>query len=179
MQHLRIAHPLRYFGKQQIVSHAVKIGTEIEIDDARLLSHDALGDQPDRVMGCPLRTITIRSRLEVSLKERLQYQLERPLHHAIPYGRDRQHADLSPILGYLVLPRFHGQVRALDQLAPYPLEKALRALYLDRLERHAVNSRRAVVGFRKCIGFSERFHFADVNIDPPATPGRFSLRLDV
>ena len=86
--------------------------------------------------------------MEVSLKDRLHYQLERPLNHAIPDGRYRQHADLSSILGYFALPRFHGSIGALDQLVPYLLEKALCTLSLDGLERHAVDARRAVVGFR-------------------------------
>src|ERR1700689_3964499 len=89
-QHLYIAHSLRYFAEQQIVSHVVKIGTQINVDDARLLPHNALGDPPNRIMSCPLRTIAIRSRLEVRLEDRLQNQLQRTLNHAIPDSRYRQ-----------------------------------------------------------------------------------------
>ena len=170
VQHLGIAHPLRYLAEQQIVPHVVKIGTQINVNDARLLTHNALGDPPDRIMGSPLRTITERSRLEVRLEDRLQYQLERTLDHPIPDSRYRQHANLSPILGYLALPRFERHIGTLDQFVPYLLEKALDALCLDGLERHAVNARRTVIGFRQRIGSSQCFHLADVNVDPPETP---------
>ena len=45
-----------------------------------------------------------RSRLEVGLKDRLQYELERPLHHPIPDRRYRKDADLAPILRYFLPP---------------------------------------------------------------------------
>src|SRR5580700_9851348 len=99
-------------------------------------------------MSCPLRTITIRSRLEVRLEDRLQYQLQRTLNHPIPDSRYRQHADFSSVLGYLTLPCFQWHIGTLDQFAPYLFEKILRALPLDHLERHAVNTGRAVIGFR-------------------------------
>ena len=47
-----------------------------------------LGHPVDCFMRCPLGTISKRSRLEVCLEDRLQYELERPLHHAIPDCRN-------------------------------------------------------------------------------------------
>jgi hypothetical protein len=44
---------------------------------------------------------------------------------------------------------------------------------------YPVNSRGSVALLGELIGFPESFSFADVNIQPPESPSRFSLRLDV
>src|SRR5262245_62905158 len=41
-------------------------------------------------MSYPLGTISKRARLEVGLEDRLQYELERPLHHPISDRRNRE-----------------------------------------------------------------------------------------
>ena len=46
------------------------------------------------------------------------------------------------------MPCFQWYVGTLDQFVPYLFEKTRRALRLDALKRHAVNSRCAVIGFR-------------------------------
>jgi hypothetical protein len=49
--------------------------------------NDCLGHSVDRLMSCLLGSVSKRSRLEVGLKDRLQDELERPLHHPIPDSR--------------------------------------------------------------------------------------------
>jgi len=50
--------------------------------------------------------------------------------------------------------------------------------HLKKLEEE-VSAWRPVVAFRHPVGFVECFHLADMDVQPPKTPGRFSLRLDV
>ena len=66
--------------------------------------NDRLGHPVDRFMSCPLGTISKRPRLEVRLEDRLQYELERPLHHPVPDRRNRKDADFAPVLRYLLPP---------------------------------------------------------------------------
>ena len=82
----------------------VKIAAQVDIDNACLVLNDCSGHSVDRFMSCPLGTISKRARLEVSLEDRLQYQLERALHHPVPDRRNRKDADLAPVLRYLLPP---------------------------------------------------------------------------
>src|SRR5262245_8245225 len=59
-------------------------------------------------MSYPLGTISKRARLEVGLEDRLQYELERTLHHPISDRRNRQDTDLPPVLRYLLPPSQYG-----------------------------------------------------------------------
>src|SRR5215472_16401669 len=78
--------------------HVVEIGFEIQIDDSRLLLDNRLGYPVYRLMCCPVRPISIRPRLEISFKDRLQDELQRPLDHTIPDRRDDQRElHLSPV----------------------------------------------------------------------------------
>jgi hypothetical protein len=58
-------------------------------------------------------------------------------------------------------------------------EKTLDTFSLDGFKRHPIDSGSAVVGLRQPIGFKKRFPLADVHIQTPKAPRRFSLRLDV
>src|SRR5215212_3813800 len=82
----------------------VEIGTQIKVENARLPLDDCLSDPLDRVMSCPLGPISKRSRLEVRLEDRFEYELERTLHHPIPDRRDRKNADFAPVFRYLLPP---------------------------------------------------------------------------
>src|SRR3974377_998199 len=83
----------------------VKIAAQVDIDNACLVLNDCSGHSVDRFMSCPLGTISKRARLEVSLKDRLQYELERTLHHPIPNRRYRKNADFAAILRNFLPPR--------------------------------------------------------------------------
>src|SRR5262249_31295584 len=50
---------------------------------------------------------------------------------------------------------------------------------LDVLKRYPVNPWGTVVGLGHPIGFPEGLHFADMDIQAPEPPGRFSLRLHI
>ena len=69
------------------MSNIVEVAAQIDINYARLILNNCLGYPVYRFMSCPIGTISKRSRLEVCLKDRLQYELERPLHHSIPDSR--------------------------------------------------------------------------------------------
>ena len=56
--------------------HVVKVGAQIQIDDFGFLLDDRLRDSMDRFMGCSFRSVSIRSRLEVSFEDRFQNELE-------------------------------------------------------------------------------------------------------
>src|ERR1700719_2651164 len=66
-----------------------------------------------------------------------------------------------------------------NQFLPEPLEPCLQPFGLDGLKRHSVNSRSAVVLLGQPIGFAQRLQLADMHVQSPKPPGRFSLRLAV
>src|SRR5262245_58594584 len=69
-----------------------------QIYDARLALNDRLGYAVNCFMSCLLGTIPKRSRLEVSLKDRLQDELKRTLHHPITDRGNRKDADFAPVM---------------------------------------------------------------------------------
>src|SRR3974390_1009251 len=99
-----IVDSFRHFHQQPVVPNVVKVALQIEIDDACLPLKDRLGHSVDRFMSCLLRTVSKRARLEVGLKDWLQDELERPLHYPIPDRRNREDADLAPVLRYFLPP---------------------------------------------------------------------------
>ena len=82
----------------------VKIAAQVDVYDACLVLNNCLRHPVDRLMSCPLGTISKRARLEVGLEDRLQYELERTLHHPIPDRWNQEDADLAAILRYLLPP---------------------------------------------------------------------------
>src|SRR5438128_7948195 len=66
-----------------------------------------------------------------------------------------------------------------DQFVPELREEGVHTRVFDGLERHPVDTWGAVVGFRQRVRGAERFQFADMNVQAPEAPRRFSLRLDV
>src|ERR1700751_5830847 len=101
---VRVINPLRYFLQQPVVPDIVKVGSQVKVEDARLLVDNCLGDPLDRVMRRPLRPISKRPQLEIRFENRLEDELERPLYYPVPDRRDRQDADFALVLRYLVLP---------------------------------------------------------------------------
>jgi hypothetical protein len=57
------------------VVEVIEVGAQVDVDDSRLALHNRLGHSVYRLMRCPLRSVSIRSRLEVSLEDRLQDEL--------------------------------------------------------------------------------------------------------
>ena len=85
---VRVVDPPRHFRQQPVVPNIVKIGAQINVEDPRLPPDYRLGNSLDRIMSCPLGTISKRSRLEIRLEDRLEYELERALHHPVPDRRN-------------------------------------------------------------------------------------------
>src|SRR5260370_18046414 len=84
-----------------------KVGSQVKVEDARLPLDNCRGYSLDRVMCCPLGPISKRSRLEIRLEDRFEYELERALHHPVPDRRYRKDADFPPIFRYLLPPARH------------------------------------------------------------------------
>jgi hypothetical protein len=102
MHHVGVVHALCYFRQQTILSNIVEVAAQVNVDDPRLLTDNGFGYTGYRFMGCPIGSVSKRSRLKVRLKDRFQYQLERPLRHAVPNSRNRKDSDFAPILRYLL-----------------------------------------------------------------------------
>src|SRR5215472_14259763 len=93
----------------------VEVGSQVQIDDFGLRFHDPLGHAVDRFMSSPLRSVSVRSRLEVGFENRLQDKLEGPLDHAISDRRNGENSYFcSSIFWYLLLPNWHGLIHAGD-----------------------------------------------------------------
>src|SRR5215469_6713083 len=66
-----------------------------EIDDSSLPFHDRLVHLENRFLRRPLRSVSIRPRLEVSFEDRFQNELECSLDHTVTNGRNGKNADLG------------------------------------------------------------------------------------
>jgi hypothetical protein len=131
-------------------------------------------------MGRAFWAIAVRPRLEVRFKDGLQDALEGSLNHPITAGRDRQEAGtFAALLRDRLVPQPPGAIRTGDQCMPYLLEKRLEPAGLNGFKGDAVNARRAVIGLGQLGGFIQYFRFADMDLQAPEPPGRFSLRLGV
>ena len=104
-------HPACHLFQQQVMPDVVKVALR-STRYARLVTHDSLRNSLYRCMRTALRSVAIRPRLKISLEDRLHYQLERSLHHPVPDCRYPQHADLAPVLRYLLSPVPQRQVLA-------------------------------------------------------------------
>src|SRR5207248_2799588 len=108
-----------------------------------------------------------------------QDQLQRSLDHAVADARNRKLAGLPSFFRYPNLPQPPGSISPLHQLLAELFKKFLQAFSFDRLKRDPIHSRGSVVLLRQLIRFPESLSFADVDIQPPESPSRFRLRLDV
>src|ERR1035438_6898531 len=87
----------------------VEIGAEVKIKNACLVSHNRFSHTVDRLMCCPIRPVSVRSRLKVSFEYRLQDELERSLDYTVADAGNRKDADFcAPVFRYLPLPCRHG-----------------------------------------------------------------------
>src|ERR1700756_2469569 len=164
MHDFRVIIPLSHFFQQPAVPDIVKVGSQVDVENARLPLDYCLSYPLDRVMCCPLGPISKRSRLEVRLEDRFEYEFERALHHPIPDRRYRKDADFAPILGYLLPPGWEWLVGVPRQFVPQLLEQSLRALRLNGLEGHPVDSRSPLVLFCHLIRCAQGLHLADVDV---------------
>src|SRR5258708_2105874 len=101
---VRVVYPLRHFRQQPVVPNIVKVGAQIKVEDPRLPPDYRLGNSLDRIMSCR-GTISKRTRLEIRLEDRLEYELERAVHHSVADRWNREDTDFAPVLRYLLPPR--------------------------------------------------------------------------
>ena len=102
-------------------------------------------------MSCPLGTISKRSRLEVCLEDRLHYELERTLHHAIPDRRNRKNADFDPVLRNFLPPGRERHIGVLNEFVRNLFEESVYALRFDGREGHPIYSWSPIVLFGQRI----------------------------
>ena len=164
MHNVRVINPLCHFLQQPVVPDVVEIGSQVEVQNARLPLDNRLSNPLDRTMSCSLGPISKRSRLEIRLEDRFEYELERTLCHPVPDRRYRKDADLAPVFRYLLPPGWEWLVSAPDQFVPQLLEQSPYALCLDGLEGNPVYSRRTVVLFGHLIRCTQGLHLADVDV---------------
>ncbi len=69
------------------VRDPIKILGQFRVHDIGIAFTDQFMYLPDRVLRAPLRTVAIRTWLQIRLKDWLHRQLERGLRRAVPYGR--------------------------------------------------------------------------------------------
>src|SRR4051794_20482223 len=96
-------------------------------------------------MGCLSRPIAKRPRLEVSLEDGFQDELEGPLDHAVADARDAEDADLAAVFGYLLPPVPHRTIRVCRQFVSDLLKERLDSALFDGLEGDPVKARGTVV----------------------------------
>src|SRR5262245_34970991 len=170
----RELHPLEAPG----LAWRTEIRSQVEIDDVGLAPDDCLRHALDRRVRGLLRAVAIRPRLEVGFEDRFQDEFQRPLHHAIANGRNREVTNLAPLFRYSDLPRSLGPIPPLHQLLAQLVKKRLHAICFDGLERHPITAGGAVVLFGQLVGSAARVPFADVTIQAPKSPRWFGLRRD-
>ena len=86
---------------------------------------------------------------------------------------------IAPVLRDLLFSYPHGLIRMLDQFVLNLFQKTLHSAFLRGFKRHPVNAWSSVITFRHLVGFLKGFHLADVDVQSPEPPSRFSLSLDV
>src|SRR6516165_8374144 len=118
MHDIRVVNPARHFLQQPVMPDIVKVGPQVKVENPRLPLDYCFGHALDCVMCCPLGSISIRPRLEVSLEYRLEDELERTLQHSVPDRWNRKDADFTPVFRYLVLPGRKRLVGPPDQFVP-------------------------------------------------------------
>src|ERR1019366_9124321 len=88
--HHYVLYPSSHLRQQQIVLNIVEVGSQIKINDACLPFHDRFIHSEHRFLSCPLRSVSVRPRLEISFEDRLQDELERPLDHTVTNRGNRK-----------------------------------------------------------------------------------------
>src|SRR5215471_17592229 len=134
--------------------NALEVSPQIKIDDSSLPFHDRLVHLENRFLRCPLRSVSVRPRLEISFEDRLQDELEGSLDHTVTNGGNGKNADLgAPVFRNFLFPYPHGLIRFLDQFVLNLLEKTLHSAFLNGVKRHPINARGSIITFRHLISF--------------------------
>ena len=161
------------------MSNRIEIRRQVHVYHRGLVLYDRRRHPVHRPMGRAFWPVPIRALLKVSLEDRFQYQLQRPLHHTVPDGGYPEDADFAPILRYLHLPVCRGPIGSGVQFVMDVIQERLEAGLLDGRERHTVNARGTAVASRHLVGLPERLRLTYMNVQPPEAPFLVSLRLEI
>ena len=104
MHHRVVSDPACNFFKQQMMSDCIEVCSQIQIYNVGLPLNDCRCYSMDRLMRGAFGTVAIRPRLKVRFENRFHYELERALYHSVTDRGDRQDANSSSILRYLLPP---------------------------------------------------------------------------
>ena len=83
LQNAAIGHPHPHTGHQLVVRNAVKVTFQVRVIDFRSSRPEVPPDPFQRVIRFAARAKSMRALLEIGLKDRIQYQHHRHLHHAV------------------------------------------------------------------------------------------------
>src|SRR5499425_505452 len=145
--------------------NAIEVSPQVKIDDSSLPFHDRLVHLENRFLRCPLRSVSVRPRLEISFEDWLQDELECPLDHTVTNGRNGKNADLAaPVFRNFLFPYPHGLIRLMDQFVLNLFQKTPHSASLNGIKRHPINAWGSVITLRHPVGFLKGFHLADVNV---------------
>ena len=113
---------------------------------------------------------------QVRLEDRTDHQHHRHHDRAVTDGGDAQGPASAIALGDPHSQQGLGAVRPVRQLLSEPFQPAVPPLGFDRVERHPVEARRAVVGTTATIGFRQDVRSTDLVPESIEPESRFSLR---
>src|SRR5262245_61313403 len=82
-QHVIVLYPLGQLQQHEVMPHRVEEGFEVQVDDLMQLLVDAAPNTLERLVRLAVRTVAIRTRLEIGLEDGLEHKAYGSLHHPI------------------------------------------------------------------------------------------------
>src|SRR6516225_6047681 len=110
---------------------------------------------PNGVLGASLRSVTIGTRFQIRLENRLQHGLGCGLHHAVPNRRNPERPLPASGLRDHYPPHRLWSIRPVAQLLSDARQPLLSPGRLDLLEALSIYSWSALIGARQCIGMGQ------------------------
>ena len=114
-QNLLVIDSFRHFPQQDVMADPVEIRSQVHVYYRGLVLNHRFRHPLNGLMGRALRPVPIRPRLEISLEDRLQNQLERPLDHTVSYAGYPQSTGFALSLGNFQTTIPHGPIGLRDQ----------------------------------------------------------------
>src|ERR1044072_2331197 len=143
-------HP--HASHQLVPRNCVEVASQVCVVHRRFAFLKVLMDDAQCVVRRPAGSEPVRAFFEISLEDRLQYQLHRRLHHSIAHRRNAQRSQLAIGLGDIDSQDRFGLVSPLQQA---PLDLFNKCSFLFRCHRnlfdtHSIYPRCAVVAPNRC-----------------------------
>src|SRR6266567_504577 len=146
------AHP--HTSDELVLWNAIEVAGQVRVIHRRLAFRQMRSDDAQRVVRRPAGSKPVRAILKVCLKDWLQYQQHRCLHHPVPHRRNAQRPQFSIGLGNVNSPHRLGAVGPLPQ-APLDLVQKCRFPFRGRgnsFDAHSIYARCARVAPHRCPG---------------------------